>query len=129
MATLKTLMGPKIIDFLSNEGFVDEQQACNLAVILQSRLYFGVVALREGFITPEQLETALIEQERTGSDEKIGELLLRKGYISRGQIDSILSLQENETMPNLELLCELGIIPFDMIDEITEKYENQAQTV
>ena len=55
---------------------------------------FGVVAVKGGFITPEQLTDALTIQvlEELESDKRrlIGEILLEKGYITTDQIEEVL---------------------------------------
>ena len=55
---------------------------------------FGVVAVKGGFITPEQLTDALTIQvlEELEDDKRrlIGEILLEKGYITTDQIEEVL---------------------------------------
>ncbi len=43
-------------------------------------------------VTPEQLEDALSEQRRTG--EKLGEILVRRGVLTKGQLDAVLMFQK-----------------------------------
>jgi hypothetical protein len=43
-------------------------------------------------VTPEQLEEALSEQRRTG--EKLGEILVRRGALTKGQLDAVLGFQK-----------------------------------
>ena len=55
---------------------------------------FGVVAVKGGFITPDQLTDALTIQvlEELEGDKRrlIGEILLEKGYITTDQIKEVL---------------------------------------
>ena len=55
---------------------------------------FGVVAVKGGFITPEQLTDALtiqVLEELEGNKRRlIGEILLEKGYITTDQIEEVL---------------------------------------
>jgi starvation-inducible outer membrane lipoprotein len=55
---------------------------------------FGVVAVKSGFITPEQLCEALTTQvleELEGTKRRlIGRILYEKGYITMPQIDEVL---------------------------------------
>lgn len=59
---------------------------------------FGVVAVKGGFITPEQLCEALTTQvleDLKGTKRRlIGEILLEKGYITTDQIDEVLDFLE-----------------------------------
>ncbi|TFH32755.1 MAG: hypothetical protein E4G97_01990 [Deltaproteobacteria bacterium] len=43
-------------------------------------------------VTPEQLEDALSEQRLTG--EKLGEILVRRGALTKGQLDAVLAFQQ-----------------------------------
>lgn len=55
---------------------------------------FGQIAIRHGFITEQQLETALDEQidhDLNNDDHKlIGEILLEKGWMTQEQIAIVL---------------------------------------
>ncbi len=56
------------------------------------RRYLGELLLKARKVTPAQLEEALSEQRRTG--EKLGEILVRRGALSRGQLDAVLEFQK-----------------------------------
>jgi precorrin-6B methylase 2 len=58
----------------------------------QQRL-LGEMLLRAGVVTEEQLQQAIAEQKKTGSKEKIGELLIRMGFCTPGQVLDTLSKQ------------------------------------
>lgn len=49
----------------------------------------GENMLKNGFISADQLETALKEQEKS-PDEKLGQILLRLGFASAEQIEKSL---------------------------------------
>jgi hypothetical protein len=55
---------------------------------------FGIAAVRLGFISPEQLREAMIEQLDTNLDTKvhrlIGEILHNKGWMTLEQIEETL---------------------------------------
>jgi hypothetical protein len=61
---------------------------------------FGVVAVKRGFITPEQLYDALttqVEEELEGSKRRlIGQILLEKGYITIPQISLVLEIMNSQ---------------------------------
>ena len=68
---------------------------------------FGTIAIKEGYITPEQLKEAFayqLEMEiKEGSSNPIGEILLHLGYIDRVQINEVLALlTEQESKAYLE---------------------------
>ncbi|MDY6880686.1 MAG: hypothetical protein SV686_10605 [Thermodesulfobacteriota bacterium] len=55
---------------------------------------FGILAVKRGFLTEEQVREAVkiqeIEKEKTGESRFIGRILLEQGLISLTQIDEIL---------------------------------------
>ena len=55
---------------------------------------FGVVAVKSGFITPEQLMDAFttqVKEELKGAKRRlIGKILYEKGHITMSQIDEVL---------------------------------------
>lgn len=57
---------------------------------------FGIVAIENGFITPEQLIEAMkiqVFEDLEGAKHRlVGEILLDKGYITNIQIDEVLRL-------------------------------------
>lgn len=56
------------------------------------RRLLGELLLQARRITPQQLELALIEQQRTG--EKLGEVLVRLGLITRSELGAVLTFQQ-----------------------------------
>ena len=81
---------------------------------------FGRITLDHNWISADQLEIALLEQSRlrkVGLRFRIGEVLLRLGYLRRGQVEKMLEEQgqRTKTCPNCgsvdslsALLCSCG---------------------
>ena len=65
-----------------------------MEIKLSSESRFGVVAVKDGFITPEQLTDALttqvLEELKGGKRRLIGKILYEKGYITMPQIAEVL---------------------------------------
>ncbi len=59
---------------------------------------FGVVAVKGGFITPEQLcealTTQVLEELKGNKRCLIGEILHEKGYITTDQIDEVIDFMK-----------------------------------
>ena len=55
---------------------------------------FGTIAVEKGFVTPDQLETALRiqsqENRRLGRHRLIGQILVSLGFLNGSQVDEIL---------------------------------------
>lgn len=58
------------------------------------RQFLGELLIQARKITPEQLELALSEQLK--SDEKLGEVLVRIGLITAGELDAVLAFQRHQ---------------------------------
>jgi serine/threonine-protein kinase len=77
---------------------------------------FGQVALREGLVTPAQLEECLEIQRKLKSlgvtPRKLGEIMVEKGYLSRGQVEGVLRLQrrleERRQIAGYEIVSLIG---------------------
>lgn len=61
---------------------------------------FGVIAVEKGFITKEQLFEAIkiqIEEDLEGKPHRlIGRILIRLGYLTRGQADEVLLIMREK---------------------------------
>ncbi len=68
-------------------------------------MLIGEMLLEEGIITKEQLKDALEEQKKTG--EKIGQILIRMGYISKEILWTFLGYQMGVPYVNLEEIHEI----------------------
>jgi type IV pilus assembly protein PilB len=60
----------------------------------------GALLVRDGAITPEQLENALTEKRAT-PERRLGEIIVEQGYASRAQVAQVLA--EQHELPYLEL--------------------------
>jgi hypothetical protein len=58
------------------------------------RMLLGELLLAAKRITPGQLDAALDEQRRTG--DRIGEILARRGWITRAELDAVLAFQQHQ---------------------------------
>jgi len=74
-------------------------------VIQQNNTRFGTIAVEKGFITTEQLATALslqaVENVRAGTHRRIGQILLEQGLVTEAQIDDVLETMSNTVLYTL----------------------------
>jgi hypothetical protein len=73
-----------------NRDLASLEDAVKLAAGVRQLL--GKLLLQARRITPQQLELALQEHQRTG--EKLGEVLVRLGLITRSELDAVLTFQQ-----------------------------------
>jgi len=78
-------------------------------------LAFGHLALKYGYITLEQLQECVNQQDKdkaAGAGRKLGEMLVEKGYLSRGQVIEIFRHQSSAGrqthLENYEILAKIG---------------------
>ncbi|WP_372370172.1 hypothetical protein [Candidatus Uabimicrobium sp. HlEnr_7] len=104
-----------LTDILVEKGFMTQNQIRRLEKIIDGELdpnieprkiskeeasLFGSLALEKCLISEIQLEQALQEQEKyqqRGVRVQIGQILLKKGYVTSSQVSSILESQLNKT--------------------------------
>ena len=75
------------------------------------RQLLGDLLVQARRITPEQLEHALKEQQRTG--EKLGEILVRLRIISRQELEGLLAFQQHQGDPQRAARLRLGQLLID----------------
>jgi hypothetical protein len=77
-----------------NEDLACIEDAIHLAAGV--RRFLGDLFVQAKHITPEQLELTLKVQKRSG--KKLGEVLMRLGFVSGGELDSLLKFQQNQAL-------------------------------
>ena len=99
------------------------------------RLLLGELLLAAKRITPEQLDSALEEQKRTG--EKLGAVLLRRNHITENELRAALAFQENQgrerTSPSPfrlgEILVATGQITREQLDRALERQKQTRKKI
>jgi hypothetical protein len=66
---------------------------------VSEEIRFGVIAVKRGFVTPDQVVEALARQVKedlfSGQHRPVGEILLEEGTIDRSQLDQIITEMES----------------------------------
>jgi type IV pilus assembly protein PilB len=96
------------------------------------RLRIGALLLRAGLLTADQLAEALEEKEQTG--ERLGEIVVRRGWVSEMQVAEVLASQSDlpfvdlvatppepqvETLLSGPVAAYFGAVPVRFLDEGT----------
>jgi hypothetical protein len=87
----------------------------------------GELLLQAGHITSEQIERAIDEQKRSG--EKIGEVLMRQGLLTKRELCGVLNYQQNQCNADQatgplklgEILVSAGTISRGQLDDALRK--------
>lgn len=72
-----------------NDDYITEEEIVNAAAGPRERL--GELLIHANRITPEQCRDALVEQQRSG--DKLGDILIRKGWVGPNEIAAVLAFQ------------------------------------
>ena len=123
---VKSLSGaevPSFLDFLIQRKYLKGPHVETVRMLQQSRFFFGVLALREEYITIEQLEEVLTHQQSTNFEKKIGEIMRAKGFMSEDQIDGVLAKQDDSAENQAELIVDIGLMDPDKLDEALREYK------
>lgn len=67
-------------------------------------LRIGELLISEGRLSPERLEEALVEQKRAGTGEKVGEVLVRLGFVDEKTLIQSLARQLGILLVVLDLM-------------------------
>jgi len=97
--------------------------ALRLAPEAAQRAQLGTLLLRERVLTPEQLEEALAEKDRSG--HRIGEIVVARGWVAAGDVARLLAEQHD-----LQYL-DLGTVQIDteVARLLPEKYARRYEAV
>ncbi len=109
-------------DHLSNPA-----TAVKLAAGMRETL--GDLLVQAGNVEPQQLEQALAEQKRTGA--KLGEIFVRRGMVSKSQLDILLDFQRRQDrvaghtskLRLGEILISAGYIAREQLDDALRKHK------
>jgi len=92
--------------------------------------YFGQQLVNKGIITEQQLKEALDRQNTTMSNRKLGEILVRLGYISKSHVTEglaeqlgipIINLAEREIPPRIRALVDGSIATLYRVVPVEER--------
>src|SRR5215467_12597536 len=91
-----------------------------------SKLKIGELLLKDGLITPEQLEEALAAQKRQPDYMPLGEVCVEMKLISRDQLKTLLS-KHQKRIPLGELLINLGLVSAEQVKECLQAQKSSPK--
>jgi len=90
--------------------------------IMKSRLMFGIIAIRESYITPDQLQSALELQTSDSAEVRIGELMLRERLMTGDQVERVLAIQRQSSDMPPDIILDTGILPREILEESLQRF-------
>ncbi len=113
------------IQFLDDKGAINSEQKQILDRIEKTRIMFGVLSLREKYVKIDDLQDALEERAMSDDpDEKIGQVMLKKGLMTPEQVNIILELQITEKDIPAERIIATGVLPHEVIETNLREFLN-----
>jgi tetratricopeptide (TPR) repeat protein len=91
----------------------------------------GSLAVREGFVSAQQVEECVALQKQPGAGRKLGEILIEKGYITSERLGSLLDIQKRQVRILAadpargglfgRIALDLGFVPAEKIDQALQE--------
>ncbi|MDI9370123.1 MAG: hypothetical protein GX181_01145 [Synergistaceae bacterium] len=111
--------------FLLQEGIVSSSSLSNaLGRLGEVRPLIGMLALAQGFMTPDQVLEVNEAQKKV--DRRFGELAIEKGYLTVQQLESIISAQKSEHVLLGQILVQDGFMSHEGFLKALELYRTKA---
>ena len=98
----------------------------------------GSLAVREGFVSSQQVEECVALQKSAASPRKLGEILIEKGYITAKRLMALLDIQSRQVRivaadPALgglfgQIALDLGFVPADKIEQALQEQASLSRT-
>ncbi|MEW5944646.1 MAG: hypothetical protein AB1742_00460 [bacterium] len=99
----------EFLDFLESRKIITGDQKRLVENVMASSILFGVLALKENLVTPEQIERVILKQ-FNGSIKKIGEILVEEGILTEEEVKKILKKQKSLSVPCDGIIIDLGVL-------------------
>lgn len=87
------------------------------------RVKLGTIAIAEGLLTEEEVET--INKLQMQFDKRFGDIAVEKGLLTPDQIDSLLKKQGNPYMQFIQVLMECGKLPATVLDRTLVAFQKE----
>src|SRR5690242_7990481 len=91
-----------------------------------SKPKIGELLLKDGLITPEQLQEALATQKRQSVYMPLGEICVEMKLLSRDQLKALLS-KHHKRIPLGELLINLGLVTAEQVQESLQAQKSSGK--
>jgi type IV pilus assembly protein PilB len=104
-------------------GLLSKAELLQILKTHKFRLYLGELLVNMSVVSPTQLDQALEEQKKTG--EKLGHVLIQKGFISEGELVEALSIQLG--IPRI--IPDINLIDRGLALQVSEPFLRKAEAV
>lgn len=115
-------------NYLLSNGYITQEQLFS-AIQKQSntRMKLGTLAIHAGYMTAQEVDQVVIEQ--THQDKKFGELAIQFGYLTSDQVIELLKEQSPDFLLLGQILVEDGILSNTKLEEIMIDYRSKNEMI
>ncbi len=115
-------------NYLLSNGYITQEQLFS-AIQKQSktRMKLGTLAIHAGYMTAQEVDQVIIEQ--THQDKKFGELAIQFGYMTSEQVIELLKEQSPDFLLLGQILVEDGILSHVQLEEIMIDYRSKNEMI
>lgn len=100
-----------------------DEYGATIAKQLSVRAKLGTIAIAEGLLSEEDVET--INKLQMQFDKRFGDIALEKGYLTAAQIDTLLEKQGNPYMQLMQALTECTELTASVIDKTVLAFQKE----
>lgn len=111
-------------NYLLNNGYITSEQLIS-ALEAQGNysIKLGVLAIHAGYMTSSQVEDVHITQ--THNNKMFGEIAIEKGYLTQEQVDDLLKSQKPDYLVFSQTLNDLGYLDTNHFEEAFNDYRKK----
>lgn len=111
-------------NYLLNNGYITSEQLISaLEAQHNSFVKLGVLAIHSGFMTSSQVESVHIAQ--THDNRKFGEIAIEKGYLTNEQVETLLTTQTPDYLLFSQTLNDLGHMTTSEFEKAFKDYQTK----
>lgn len=112
-------------NYLIDKGLISKEQFQDLLAEQQkARVKLGLIAVAEGLMT--QAEADRVNHLQTVMDKRFGDIAVEKGYLTEGQVSSLLKKQSNAYLAFAQALENQQLMTIEQLEQymLDYRYEN-----
>lgn len=113
-------------NYLLSNGYITKEQLFTaMKKQLKSHMKLGTLAIHAGYMTASEVDRIVILQ--THEDKKFGELAIENGYLTQEQVIELLESQTPDFLLLGQALCDDGVFNNTDLENIIADYRSQNE--
>ncbi len=110
--------------YLTGKGVISEEQFQEVLYLQQKvRVKLGLIAVAEGLMSGAEADR--VNRQQALQDKRFGDLAVEMGYLTEGQVESLLKKQGNAYMAFAQALDDLGLISIEQLEQCMVDFKEE----